>query len=419
MRIVVVGGGTAGHMAVAHITKHLPDAELLHIYDSSRPSIGVGEGTTPDFVRWLNSIGVGVNELEEHCQATPKRGLTFEQWGASNERFDHEFLPRSEQAVHFSAKRLPDLLASRSECQRLDTAVEEVLFPNQGVVLLTEYGESIDADLMIDARGFQSAEQSPSHHFDWIPTNAALVTKVPRALAQATTRAIARPLGWIFCIPLADETSFGYLYDSRLSTPGDVSEDFDAFLRDDQRWHDAKYRSLAFPNFARRDVFDGRVLHIGNCASFVEPLEATAIGVIVLQLHLLQHWCEWLEQGMSFDEAVNRVNRIHEDTLVKISVFISWHYAAGSAHSTPFWDGAAESFHRLSRMAETQRLFKEFDSMHQRSLALKLDDLAGLNTAEDMASVCGQGVRPQFGGYGELSFAQLANGLGLNSVGCG
>jgi tryptophan 7-halogenase len=60
MRIAVLGGGTAGFIAAAHFTKAFPRAELLHVFDSRIPTIGVGEGTTPRFPAWFEEItGLG------------------------------------------------------------------------------------------------------------------------------------------------------------------------------------------------------------------------------------------------------------------------------------------------------------------------------------------------------------------------
>ena len=56
MRIAVLGGGTSGCMAAAQITKEFPDAELVHVFDSRIPIIGVGEGTTPNVHGWLHDI---------------------------------------------------------------------------------------------------------------------------------------------------------------------------------------------------------------------------------------------------------------------------------------------------------------------------------------------------------------------------
>ena len=49
MRIAVLGGGTAGFIAACHLTRSLPHVELLHVFDTRIPTIGVGEGTTPRF----------------------------------------------------------------------------------------------------------------------------------------------------------------------------------------------------------------------------------------------------------------------------------------------------------------------------------------------------------------------------------
>ena len=45
MRIAVLGAGTAGYLATAHISRFFPQADLIHIFDSRISSIGVGEGT--------------------------------------------------------------------------------------------------------------------------------------------------------------------------------------------------------------------------------------------------------------------------------------------------------------------------------------------------------------------------------------
>ena len=82
MRIAVLGAGSAGHMAVAHLERYLPNAEVVHLYDPARPPIGVGEGTTPVFTQWAESVlGWDLPFLVEHCEATPKAGIVFEGWG--------------------------------------------------------------------------------------------------------------------------------------------------------------------------------------------------------------------------------------------------------------------------------------------------------------------------------------------------
>ena len=195
-------------------------------------------------------------------------------------------------------------------------------------VVLTTKGQRIEAELVIDARGFPrelsddiqgfDSRSVDFCSFDWVTTNSALVTKTPSTFKSTITRAVARKLGWVFCIPLAKETSFGYVYNSELTSQDEASEDFHRFLSKQNVTTYRNFRPLTFPNFGRRDIFQGRVFHIGNCASFLEPLEATAIGVVVLQLHLLSHWRDQVSRGTPGSLVIERINRLHEDTLLKI-----------------------------------------------------------------------------------------------------
>ncbi len=415
MRVVVVGGGTAGHMVLAHLSHHWPDDELVHVFDSRRPTIGVGEGTTPDFIKWLGTIGVSFDDLVVHCQATRKRGLSFEGWGKQNSEFEHEFLPRSQQAVHFSAAKLPELLAARSEFSRIDDSVENVQVEDDGAIVTTANGKRIEAGLVIDARGFPTELGVEMQSFDWVTTDSALVTKTPSTFDSTITRSVAREFGWVFCIPLSNETSFGYVYNSMLCAQAEVSEDFGQFLSEQNVSQHKDFRCLKFPNFGRDEIFDGRVFHVGNCASFLEPLEATAIGVVVLQLHLLLHWREQISKGMPSQMAIERINRIHEDTLLKVSVFIAWHYAAGSIYDTPFWQVAADRFHRMAQQSAFAPLIQQLDRMQNAAAMISPSLLAELSTDDAIKlQFPAETASENFGGYSKFSFAQIALGLGLN-----
>lgn len=112
MKIAVIGGGTAGYMAAAHVTKNFPDFDLYHIYDSSIPTIGVGEGTQAHFPAWLDSItGLSFSELEERCKLTRKFGIKFENWGVKHQQFMHNFYPlKAAYGYHISAAKLVELL---------------------------------------------------------------------------------------------------------------------------------------------------------------------------------------------------------------------------------------------------------------------------------------------------------------------
>src|SRR5947207_837238 len=112
MKVAVIGGGTAGHMAAAMVTRHYPEFELHHIYDPSIPIIGVGESTLIHFPPWLREItSFSEDELRERCGITRKYGITFENWGPVHETFVHYFTPADKvYGYHVSAPGIVELL---------------------------------------------------------------------------------------------------------------------------------------------------------------------------------------------------------------------------------------------------------------------------------------------------------------------
>ena len=107
MKVAVLGGGTAGFIAAAHMTRYFPKAQLWHIYDSRIPTIGVGEGTTPRFPLWLNEVtGIGPDEIAERCGATVKSGSYYEGWGSRDMDFVNRFQPPRLFGYHFDASRV-------------------------------------------------------------------------------------------------------------------------------------------------------------------------------------------------------------------------------------------------------------------------------------------------------------------------
>jgi tryptophan halogenase len=209
MRIAVLGGGTAGYLATAHISRFFPQANLFHIFDSRISPIGVGEGTLPAFKTWLDAVtGAPFSQLAEACQATRKMGVRFEGWGTTNPSFDHCFVG-DRHAYHLSAARLPPFLQPYIHATCIDKHVSHLHSTGRQVDVTFSDEAHLTADLVFDATGFPRSFGEGQILLHDIPTNAALVGRGPATTFRAETRAVARPHGWVFVIPLTTDTSYG------------------------------------------------------------------------------------------------------------------------------------------------------------------------------------------------------------------
>lgn len=420
MRAAVIGGGTAGIMAAAQISRFFPSFDLFHIYDTRIPSIGVGEGTLPGFRTWLEGItGVGFAEIEKKCLATKKYGVRFENWGRVNHHFRHDFNAGA-YAYHLSAARLPSLLQQNIQATRLDENVIDTRSNGKRVLIIFESGSSLEVDFAFDARGFPKSLDDSHQILSEIPTNAALIRRGPVSDYQDATRAVARPNGWIFVIPLTTHTSYGYIYNKNISSKAAVQSDFDLFEREDQIKTSDEERSLHFPSFMQRIFFDGALFKIGNAASFMEPLEATAIGIILFQLRLASLWladgfigidgqAKW-ETGF-----LENINRDLARIVRAVSLFVAWHYSNGSSYDSPFWKHAKISFAHAINEMKGSALWDDFSRYVKAGSQLSEDHLSQIRDPD----IYEKRIQPalklgeKFGGFSELNFSQVGHGLGI------
>ena len=349
-RIAVVGRGTAGCLAAASVTRLLRgrDHELHHIYDSRIPVIGVGEGSWPSLVQELKRLtDLPHQTIQQGLRGTRKYGVAFEGWGRRNQDFTHYFAPQQvSYAYHLSADLMAEMLQESTCARHIDARVLNIANTGAGARVDFDGLPPEHYDLVFDARGFPR-ELDVDEHIDisFIPTDTAVIRRgaavaieLRDGLARQPTytRAVARPHGWIFVIPLTAHTSYGYIFNRGVTTLAEVESDFDAFLDADGVGDFEQRAVLRFPNFVHRRIYDGAVARIGNAAAFMEPLEATAIVSAQLQIGMILHMrmnrpAEHLERDVSV------VNRFLVNTVLRYGLFVGWHYSCGSRYDSEFW----------------------------------------------------------------------------------
>lgn len=351
-RIAVIGRGTAGSLAAASVTHQLADDEyeLHHIYDSRIPVIGVGEGSWPSLVQELAQLtNLPHEKIQQQIKGTRKYGVAFEGWGRRSQNFIHYFTPQQvSYAYHLAADLLAELLHESANAKHIDAKVLDITRMDSGARIDFEERASETYDLVFDARGFpKELDTEQSINISFIPTNTAVIRRCPAimqnedglVLQHTYTRAVARPHGWVFVIPLTAHTSYGYIFNRDVSDLDAVEADFDELLDSDGVPEFEHRAVIQFPNFVHRQLFDGVVARIGNAAAFMEPLEATAIVSAQLQIGMVLHIR--LNRALEhIDRDAPVVNRFLVNTILRYGLFVGWHYSCGSIYQSEFWDYA-------------------------------------------------------------------------------
>jgi hypothetical protein len=295
--------------------------EFEWYYDPSTPTQAVGEGTTLQMPHMLfKYLGLTYHELIKDLDGNFKTGIHKEGWG-SGEPFFHDFvLPY--MAIHMNAIKLQDYVTDkvRSRVKMVERNVKH---------------EDIDADFILDCSGKPSTLDD-FYQAEYIPVNAVYVTQCfwdgPTFFH---TEAIAKKHGWVFCIPLQNRCSVGYMYNKDINTLEDVKEDVQEIFHRLKLTPSDTTNSFSFRNYYRKNNYQGRVCYNGNSSFFLEPLEATSFDLMSHILSLCTfRWNKAISEGVA--------NAMYVDVTRELENQIMLHYMAGSKYSSPFWDFAKE-----------------------------------------------------------------------------
>lgn len=418
-KVVIAGGGTAGWMAAASLSKLLGKTLDITLVESDViGTVGVGEATIPTLLTLHELLQIKEQDFISAVQGTFKLGISFESWRDVDEDYIHSFgwtgkdcwaagfqhfwlkgmrlgiskefgeycnewvaakhrrfavLPNQglNYAYHIDASlyaRFLRKIAEEHGCRRQEGKIDKVdVDPESGFItaLTLDSGQRIEGDLFIDCTGFRGLliQQTLGVEYeDWtnfLPCDSAVAVQTEAVESPIPyTRAIARQAGWQWRIPLQHRVGNGLVFSSQYWS----DEDATRFLLENVEGKTlTDPRVIKFTTGQRREHWHKNCVAVGLASGFIEPMESTSI-------HLIQRSIIRLMQMFPYSGIrqpdLDEFNEQMSSEFSHIRDFIVLHYHVTRRDDTDFWNHCRtmeipESLtHRIELFRQTGRVFK-------------------------------------------------------------
>ncbi|MEP6938244.1 MAG: tryptophan halogenase family protein [Rudaea sp.] len=401
-RIVIAGGGTAGWMVAAALSRTLGKLLQITLIESDEiGTVGVGEATIPTLVTFHRLLDINEQEFLAATQGTFKLGISFENWrdigrdyihsfgttghdhwsagfqhfwhkgrerglagdygdyclelrAAQQNRFAH--LPRGNMnyAFHIDASLYAKFLRRFSEgygVERVEGKIVEVLADashdqtsrDQIRGLRLDSGRLVEGDLFIDCTGFRGLLISQTLGVEWEDWSHWLFCDSAIALQTA---AVGEAIPYTRSIAREAGWQWRIPLQHRVGNGIVYASRFleeeharQMLLANIEGERLTEPRVIRFKPGQRRETWRGNCVAIGLASGFLEPIESTSI-------HLIQRGVIRLLQmfpaaGINAADVVE-YNRQTQSEIEHIRDFIVLHYHVTERSDTPFWRACRE-----------------------------------------------------------------------------
>lgn len=445
--IVIAGGGSAGWMAAAALSRFLERGYRITLVESEEiGTVGVGEATIPQIHRFNAGLGIEEAEFLAATKGTIKLGVEFVDWFRPGDRYMHAFgtvgrglglvpfhhywtkaraaghaqnygnysfnevaaragrfatgdgrssaLPDLTYAYHFDAGLYAAMLRRFAEARGV-TRIEGRIggYDRDGEsgdlsALVMRDGRRVEGQLFIDCTGFRGlliGEAMGSHYRDW-----SNFLPCNRALAVPCERSDAFR-------PYTQSTARAAGWQWRIPLQhrtGNGHVYCSSFIDDDEAARQllanldgealAEPRPLRFTTGRRDRFWAGNVVALGLAAGFLEPIESTSIHLVQSGIARL---LDYLPGAGIEPAARDEFNRLSVFEWESIRDFLVLHYRANARVGDPFWD-ACRAMPIPDALAARIALFEATGRIHREH--------EELFTEEAWAQVMiGQGIVPR------------------------
>jgi len=440
-KVVIAGGGTAGWMAAAALSKLLgKHLEIVLVESDEIATVGVGEATIPTLLYFHSLLKINEAEFLKATHGTYKLGINFENWRAKGEDYLHAFgvtgqdcwaagfqhfwlkgreqgiatefgdyclekvcatenkfahLPQNglNYAYHIDATRYGQFLRSISEehgVYRIEGKIDSVnLNQSSGFIesLRLQNGQLIEGDLFIDCTGQRALLIEGALHtgFEdwshWLPCDSAIALQTTSVKAPVPyTRSIAHDWGWQWQIPLQHRVGNGVVYSSKFVSDEEALATLKNNIEGDIL---TEPRVIKFRTGTRRKHWNKNCIAVGLSSGFIEPLESTSIHFI--QQSIVRLLRMFPQQGIEQAD-VDEFNAQTMFDLESTRDFIILHYAVHNRDDSVFWQHCRR-MQVPEPLAQRIELFKQSGRVFRKNNELFDDSW--------MQVMIGQGLIPE------------------------
>lgn len=427
MKIVIVGGGTAGWMSALYLQRIAPDFDITLIESEDIGILGAGEGTTPVFSTFIYSLGIDEQEFIRETNASFKLGINFVNWKDDGSSYYHPFLAglpelqttnlsntgetlslslpdngslyaitnfiandlklndllinnvlsfsnsspyirakgdiirAATYAYHFDAHLVAKYFRKIAEgrgVKRIEGVVNSIKTDvSDNIIGLNVSDKNIDSDFVIDCTGFKRMIIGNHFKTEWISykdklkVNTALPFSLKPELTHIKpyTEAIAMDYGWMWKIPIQNRYGCGYIFDSNYLDLDNAKKEVQTFLGKEIEFG----KQIEFEAGRYKSAWKNNCISIGLSTGFTEPIEATAIWTIILQLlHISK-----IGLMSNSDSIRKEYNEFVSNTCDSISNFLQYHYFTNKKNNE-FWSTYKESTTISERLKEKLDVWK-------------------------------------------------------------
>jgi len=396
MKIVIVGGGTAGWLAAMYLANQNIRADEQKIYEivvvesPNIPIIGAGEGSTGALVGTLRQKlkkleGLNQTEFLKRTNATIKLGINCKDWTGDGDGFLEPLQPSSTAwsildidyllsvihgkpylssptgvvwdenkvpfysgslddgggfAYHFDAHKVGEYFKEIS-AEVVASSIDETTGEMLNITL--DNGDILFSDLWFDCTGFKRKLISDMggkwHSYsEFLPCNKAMPYIHPYEedeTIRPETLAWAMPNGWMWQIPTQKRYGCGYVYSDNHTTYDKAVEELEKTIGKKIE----PLRNIKFDCGRVENAWVKNVVAVGLAQSFVEPLEATSIHATIVQLDfLLTNGLNFVaeKEDIVFESNIKTYNNFVNRLIDDVKDLIQIHYMT-QREDTNFW----------------------------------------------------------------------------------